>query len=253
MWTRCWTEWTWIACSRVLALTTCSRVLTLTAYLHGLTWTNCSPRPTWAPSSPDLPAEWRAMRWMCSGARRLGWMSSSPGGWAPPPPQLHRSATPGTRRGPGRSYERPSWRTRRSWRPGRHPREPAGALRGFRVAVRRLRRRRGHQYRRVHADPGRRFLRGERGDRQVDQLDPERRLGWHCLPRLVVHLLCLFLGGERQDVRHGAVRDKGRAVRWHPCRCAASGAAHAGTAVELPGLRPGIPRNPPGPTAAGAP
>ena len=125
--------------------------------------------------------------------------------------------------------------------PGRRPGEPPGALRGLRVAVRRLRRGRGRQHRGVHARPGRHLLRGQRRDRQVDQLEPERHLGQHCLPGLAVHLLRLLLGGERQDLRHGAARGAGRTVRWRRCRRATGGGAHAGTPVELPGFRPRLP------------
>ena len=109
-----------------------------------------------------------------------------------------------------------------------------GQVRRFRVAVYRLRRGHGGQSRRVPARPGRHLVRGQGADRHGHHLAQGRHLGDHRLCGLGVHLLRLFLGRQRQDRRHGAVRRAGRARRRHRRKRAPGGRAHAGAPAELP-------------------
>ncbi len=127
-----------------------------------------------------------------------------------------------------------------------HPGEPARQVLGFRVAFYRLCRRHGDQSRRFHARPGRRHVCGQGADRQGHLLEQGRHLGDHRLCGLGVHLLRFFLGRERQDRRHGAVRRTGRARRRHRRQRSPGSRAHAGAPVELPAPGTGVRRHPPG-------
>ena len=108
------------------------------------------------------------------------------------------------------------------------------------------RRRRGGQYRRVHAHPGRHLVRGQGADRHGHHLEQGRHLGGHRVCSLGVRPLRLLLGRERQDRRHGAVRRAGRDRRQHRCKRAPGGRAHAGAPVELPVPGIGVRRHPAG-------